>query len=165
MAAPPARHGDRLGRWEVGLDARASPGPLAAEPVRGDLAARQGRPQQVTSESRSYLILELTTALGTLGLAFAQIGPLNYNPTTAVVLFAFLLGVHGGLLVLSFPSEFKASGIPLRYLVLDRGSRSLTAAAITAIPLAHPALAAPYTSECSLAFGNMRCQLAKRQAF
>ena len=70
------------------------------------------------SEIRSYLILELTTALGTLGLAFAQVGPLHYNSITAVVLFAFVLGVHGGLLVLSFPSEFKASGIPLRYLVL-----------------------------------------------
>ena len=34
------------------------------------------------------------------------------------LIFAFVLGVHGGLLVLSFPSEFKASGIPLRYLVL-----------------------------------------------
>ena len=72
----------------------------------------------MTSESRSYLILELTTALGTLGLAFAQIGPLHYNPITAIVLFAFLLGVHGGLIVLSFPSEFKASGIPVRHLML-----------------------------------------------
>ena len=37
---------------------------------------------------------------------------------TAVVLFVFLLGVHGGLMVLSFPSEFKASGIRRRYLAL-----------------------------------------------
>lgn len=72
----------------------------------------------MTSEIQSYLILELTTALGTLALAFAQVGPLHYNPVTAVVLFVFLLGVHGGLMVLSFPSEFKASGIPRRYLAL-----------------------------------------------
>jgi hypothetical protein len=72
----------------------------------------------MTSEVQSYLILELTTALGTLGLAFAQIGPLNYNPITAIVLFLTILGAHIGLLFLTFPSDFKSTGIPLKYLLL-----------------------------------------------
>jgi len=72
----------------------------------------------MTNEARTYLLLELTTALGTLGLAFAQVGPLQYNSITAGILFVFIWGVHLGLLLLSFPEEFRESGIPIRYLLL-----------------------------------------------
>lgn len=52
----------------------------------------------------SYLILELTTALVTLGLGFAQVGPLNYNPVTAAVLAVTVVTAHMGLFLISFPS-------------------------------------------------------------
>ena len=77
-----------------------------------------GPQQKRTNEIRSYLLIELTTALGTLGLAFAQIGPLQYNAITGVVLFVFLLSIHFSLGYLTFPTELQGSWLPIRYLLL-----------------------------------------------